>query len=919
LHTMQRASAVRVLGNALVCARSMTMLGRVLEAGLGNLGVGYCSVCLFAPGSNMQTASVAAVYAPAVPPDGELLESAEQLWSATPSLLPSQLPARSQSVFPSGELFPLSAAPARLDGALLVYPLVFGDDALGYVVFDAPRALQGEWLLEALAGHLSSAVYALSRADDLRRARELAERASAAKSEFVAVISHEVRTPLTAIIGHVDLCLQTNLSQSQRGHLTRARASSRALLGILNDILDFSKIEARKLELEAAPFELDQVLDQVTGTYAAAAAGKGLELVLDIDPATPYGLTGDALRLTQVLLNLVGNAVKFSAQGHVLLSVKVVDAREEQRTLELTVSDTGIGLTSEQVGRIFDPFTQADSSTTRRYGGTGLGLAVSRRLVGLMGGELSVQSIPGEGSAFSFRARFRGPSKLRPVGLDGHGQRVLLVEQSDLQARAILRILDSSGYQVLWAADARSALKTLTADPEALDFVMLDYALPGANEVAQAVDEQKARGSQRPALILLSQPTTGARSSPAPGGEGVAAVVAKPALREALLRALSGAASPRPSSTPPSGEQAAVLRQPLRGRRVLLVQDDEVSSELARELLAGAGAHVETASDGQRAVALSGEQGFDLVLMDINLPLMDGCAATRAIRSDPRSAGVPIIAMTASLRPADRERCLDAGMDDYVCTPVDASQLLDKVSRYAARAQAESPVASLWPCPDAEASLGCGLASAQSAAVLDSEQALLRLAGDAALYGRLLRRFMSSNERVVSNVQLALGLGRVEEAAFILHTLAAAAANIGAARLQGVAIAFHAAVRRSERGEAIDCLAELELAACATLEAIARYSAAHAASSAPAPRAESAEIGATVARLRGLLTEHDTAAVDCLQLLRELLGDHFPGLAVPLERVAASVNAYDFERARHNLEAVSHWLGAPASEPARAE
>ncbi len=915
LHTTQRATALRVLGSALVCSRDLRGLSRALQAGLPALGVAYCSVCLFAAGTEMRLARVAARYEGRALSPADLLHSSEQLWRAIPPTLPpSQASQRPEArLFPANELVPREARPTT-DRDFLVYPLVFAEATLGYVVFDIPRDLAQAWVLEGLAGHMSSAVYSITRSEELARARQLAERASAAKSEFVAMMSHEVRTPLTAILGHIDLCLQTELSREQRRHLDRARASSRALLGIVNDILDFSKIEAQKLDLEAVRFDLDEVLDQLVGTCAAPAARKGLELVLDVDTDVPRWLVGDPLRLTQVLLNLVGNAIKFSPRGHVLVRVEMVSrsAPEEappEVVLRFTVSDTGIGMSEEQIDLVFNPFTQADSSTTRRYGGTGLGLTISRRLVELMRGTLGVHSQPGLGSTFSFEAAFGGEST-ETLPCDGEGLRALVVEDSEPQARALERLLGRLGYTVAWAptgADALAALERAVAASEPFALVLVDFGLPDGNglDLIQRVSRVAELGAA--SRVLLCPPDRDFLLTSSLEREGVSAVISKPLQRTSVLRALARAQAVRRSSYPPEATHSTAR---LHGRRILVVQDSEVTRELVREVLELAGAEVRVAVNGLQAVELAADSPFDAILMDLHLPLLDGYGATRAIRGQPRSNRIPILAMTASAPAEVEERCIAAGMDAFVAMPIDSTALVSAVERALEEGRRKGGPSFRAPLL---ADFATGTEAARASSIppndLDVARALARLGGDTGLYRRLLRHFATRQRDVPRTVREAVRQNAHGAAALAVHTLASAAANIGAVRLHQCALSLETALRR-EDSKGIDALLDdLEAAQGRALAAVAQALEAHPRSvPTPVPDAEP-ELTELVRTLGRLLEEHDTGAIECLEKLVELAGERLQG-SESLQRLEASVGAYDFEQARKNLDALSSSLFA---------
>lgn len=895
LHELQLANGSRVLGSALTCARDVADLARVLEAGLPRLGVHYCCVCAFMGPEEPRAARVVALYEPVEPPAVDALHNAGQLWCALGGSTPPGRP--EHAPFSPRKLVPPGSRTSGYETDLLVYPLVFAKDALGYVVFDAPRNTHRAWILEGLAGDLSSALYGLQRAEELRKAREVAERASAAKSEFVAMMSHEVRTPLTAIIGHLDLALGTALDREQRMHLTRARASSRALLEIVKDILDFSKIEARKLSLEAAPFDLDEVLDQVMGSCALPAARKGLELVLDVDDGVPRKLTGDPLRLSQVLLNLVGNAIKFSHEGHVLVRVERAESGGTDAGLVFTVSDTGIGMSPEQLERVFEPFTQADGSMTRRYGGTGLGLTISRRLVELMGGALEVESELGKGSTFRFACRL--PARPAESARVAAPERVavLLVEDHPLQARALTRILESNGYDVTSAHDAAAALRLLEAPSRpAFGLVIVDQSLPDMSGAALLA---RLKRDLAPGVSFVALRATGSERSPADAEASCDAVLAKPFQRRSVLTALGRARNRAQSSMPPplAAEPGRLLEQ----RSILVVQDDPVSLDLTCRVLEREGARVYTATTGAEAVQLATGQRFDLVLMDVHLPVLDGCEATRVIRGHAAARDTPIVALTASANAADRARCEAAGMVAYIATPIENARLLEVLVaalRRSPRGTAPTDVVSAPPAPN----------GADAGAEVDTAGALARLEGDAALYRRILHRFLTTHESSAGKVRAAVAEGRRNEAALVAHTLAASAANVGAMRLHAIARALELRLNEgaTERCDAL--LAELELASRRALGVIASLVDGEAARDEDAP-STSLELEPGLEQLRTLLRHHDTAAIDALAALRARLAGR-TSIAPPLRRLEASIGAYDFERARADLDALERALAS---------
>jgi len=664
-------------------------------------------------------------------------------------------------------------------------------------------------LAELLAenAHLYSRLVAMhwqehEQGEALASARDEAQQADRAKGLFLANMSHEIRTPMNAIIGLTHLALDTELNERQRDYLTKVHGSSRALMRLLDDILDYSKIEAGKLTLEHEEFSPEEVVDQVGGLFAARAEEAGLGLYFEIDPSVPQGLMGDAMRLGQVLSNLVGNAIKFTPRGEIIVAV---DASPQPANpgpatasnggpaggavmLRFEVRDTGIGMSAEQAARLFQPFTQADKATTRRFGGTGLGLAICRRLVELMGGRIGVTSVPGQGSVFAFTARFEvAPSSRRRLELHRiQPMRTLVIDPQDTSAQILTQQLQSWGFEVGGAVTGGEALAELRSADERgapFDLVLLDEKTPGIDQgggLAAVLRRHAHPARSRPlAIVMLVSVSAHQRVLELAGAVPADMVLTKPITPSRLFDAvvlLQSRNGGRVQTMPASRRRFdfAEATRPIHGARVLLVEDNVINQQVAAEFLAKAGMKVTVANNGIEAVDCVKGQPYDLVLMDVQMPEMDGLQATRLIRTLPQGQDLPIVAMTASALSQDRQDCLAAGMDGHVAKPIDPRELVETLLSRIAPTQGSVQSATT------EASI------ASEASALDQllpgvavPQALERLANDTRMYRKLLQAFVAHHQGDLARIGELSRAADWSALARLAHGLAGSAGMLG--------------------------------------------------------------------------------------------------------------------------------------------
>lgn len=753
----------------------------------------------------------------------------------------------------------------------------------------------------------------------IKKAKDAAESTAKTKSDFLANMSHEIRTPMNAIIGMTHLTLQTDLNESQKDYLSKIQSSGNHLLGIINDILDFSKIEAGKLSIEKTKVHFDEVLQNLINFIGDKATQKNLEILFDLDERLPKELIGDPLRIGQILINYLNNAIKFTEQGEILVSIKLMERITGKYIVKFEVKDSGIGLSEEQRSKIFQSFQQADTSTTRQYGGTGLGLAISKRLANLMGGDVGVESEKGLGSTFWFTAELDASSSLEgEVQMDPtvKNLRVLIADDSENARLVLMEMLRSLSFRVDVCKSGEEVLETLKKQNRSLkdpyDILFLDWKMEGIDGFETAREVQSLGLVKIPKMIMVT--AYGKEDLKRKVAEvGVEVVLPKPFTQSLLFNAAhkvlgKGARMQRRIDKKPHWQENLGA---IQGAQVLLVEDNPMNQQVAFELLKSGGLEVEIVENGAQAVDRVSRKAYDLVLMDMQMPVMDGVTATRKIRSELHKSkeDFVIIAMTANAMQVDVEHCLNAGMNDHIAKPIDPDLMFDTILKWVKNVdrptKPKTEKLTIAPQP----SIHSDLDKIRELNQIHLESGLKNMGGRDTLYIKILRKFVESPEiKKVSDILSLLDKGDNSEAERLVHTLKGLTGTIGAIDLSDQARSLESKLLKGESPNRNEFL-NFEQACLKLQDDIAEKLSitidSKRKSSKQEPRVEinHDKVWASVKQMEMLLKASDSSVEEVFESSRKLLHQYF---GEQLQDFEHALKEWDMDEALNALKLLKH-------------